>query len=109
MGIFDKFIFGKAESEAIIKMVSEQGLIGRKIYFNNLKYSTYSGLDKNGENIYIEKEIEYVIVNNTWDTDGIIYSVDGFEGNKRDVDLQVVTMVYYKLQDYVREFEEGNI
>jgi hypothetical protein len=105
MGIFDKLVNGKKESEAIIKMVEEQDLFGRKIYFDDFFYYADGGIDKKGENVYIKKEIEYVIVNNSWDTDNIIYSIDGLQKNTRVVDRQVISMVYLKLQDYIREFE----
>ena len=108
MGIFDKYILGREESEAIIKMVKEQDMVGRKIYFDNLFYYGFDGkVDKNGENVYPKKDIEWVLVQKSYhgDTDCIVYSIDGHQLNNRIVDRQVISMVYLKLQDYVREFE----
>ena len=110
MGILDT-LMGKEESMAIIKMVGEQGLFEKKIHFdNNFFYHAYEGgVDKNGENVYIKRNIEYVIVHESYsrNTDNIFYSIDGVEKGTRSVDRQVISMVYLKLQDYVREFE-GN-
>jgi hypothetical protein len=108
MGILDK-LMTRPESLAIIKMVEEQGLYESKIYFDdNFFYHTYEGgVDKDGENVYIKKNIEYVIVHESYsgNTDNIFYSVDGIELNTRSVDRQVISMVYLKLQDYIKEFE----
>lgn len=110
MGIFDKLINGKKESEAIIKMVSDYNLFERKIYFDdNFFYYAYEGtVDKNGENEYIKRNIEYVIVHESYsgNTDNIFYSIDGIEKGTRSVDRQVISMVYLKLQDYIKEFEK---
>lgn len=109
MGIFDRLINGKEESEVIIKMVKEQGLFERKIYFDeNFFYYAYEGgVDKNGENEYIKRNIEYVIVHESYsgNTDNIFYSIDGVEKGTRSVDRQVISMVYLKLQDYIKDFE----
>ena len=107
MSIFDKLINGRQESEAIIKMVKEQDLFGKRIYFDDdFFYYAYEGtVDKNGEKEYIKRNIEYVTVGNEWDTDNIVYSIDGVQKNTRVVDRQVISMVYLKLQDYIKEFE----
>jgi len=106
MGVFEII-----ESEAIINIVEEQDLYDKRIYFDeDFFYYAYEGtVDKNGENEYIKRNIEYVIVSDSYigDTDNIVYCIDGVEKNTRVVDRQVITMVYLKLQDYVREFE-GN-
>ena len=107
MGIFDK-LNTRPESLAIIEMVKEQDMVGRKIYFDNLFYYGYNGeVDKNGENVYPKKDIEWVLVQPSYqgDTDCIVYGVDGEQLNTRIVDRQVISMVYLKLQEYVREFE----
>lgn len=107
MRIFNE-LYTKPESEAIIKIVSEQGLFGKKIYFDNLFYHSYDGeLDKSGEPIYNKREIEYVLVYESFkgNTDNILYSVDGKILNTNNVNRQVISIVYLKLQDYVREFE----
>ena len=105
MGI-DK-LMARPESLAIIKMVEEQGLFERKIYFNDFFYYTDGGIDKKGENVYIKKDIEYVIVHESYhgNTDNIFYSIDGTEEGTRSVDRQVISMVYLKLQEYIKEFE----
>lgn len=111
MGVLDNLINGKKESEAIINMVSEQGLFGKRIYFDeNFFYYAYENeRHRNGEIKYVKRNIEYVIVHKSHvgDTDNISYSIDGVEKSTRSIDRQVISMVYLKLQDYVREFE-GN-
>lgn len=106
--MFDK-LYTKPESDAIIKMVSEQGLFERKIYFDDLFYHSYDGdVDKEGEPIYNKRQIEYVLVYESFegDTSKILYSVDGLVRNTNTVNRQVISIVYLKLQDYVREFEK---
>jgi hypothetical protein len=110
MGVLDT-LMGREESMAIIKMVGEQGMFEKKIHFDeNFFYHSFDGdIDKNGENVYIKRNIEYVIVHESYhgNTDNIFYSIDGVEKGTKSVNRQVITMVYLKLQDYVREFE-GN-
>lgn len=111
MGIFD-ILNTKPESEAIIKMVSEQGSYGKKIYFDDLFYHSYDGeVDKKGEPIYNKRQIEYVLVYESFegDTGNVLYSVDGVIRNTNTVNRQVITIVYLKLQDYVREFEKNKL
>jgi len=109
MGIFDA-LTGRKESLAIIDLVKEVGMVDKKIYFdNNFFYHGYDGeIDKYGENVYNKKDIEWVLVKNSYegDTDCIIYSVEGEEVVNRKVDRQVITMVYLKLQEYVKEFKD---
>ncbi len=107
MGVFDK-LYTKPESESIIKMVSEQGLFGKKIYFDDLFFHSYDGeVDKKGEPIYNKRQIEYVLVYESFEgnTDNILYSIDGKVRYTHTVNRQVITIVYLKLQDYVRDFE----
>lgn len=109
MGIFDA-LTGRKESIAIIDLVKSQNMVGRKIYFdNNFFYHGYDGeIDKYGENVYVKKYIEWVLVQPSYegDSDCIVYSIDGHQVNTRLVDRQVITMVYLKLQEYVKEFED---
>ncbi len=109
MGIFDA-LTGRKESLAIIDLVKEQGMVGRKIYFDdNFFYHGYDGeIDKYGENVYNKKYIEWVLIEKSYygDSDCIIYSIDGKEFTSRKVDRQVITMVYLKIQDYVKEFKD---
>lgn len=107
MRIFDE-LYTKPESEAIIKIVSDHGLFERKIYFDDLFYHSYDGeVDKKGEPIYNKRQIEYVLVYESFkgNTDNILYSIDGKVRNTNTVNRQVISIVYLKLQDYVREFE----
>jgi len=103
--IFDKLLNSKKESESIIKIISDKDLFGRKIYFNELFYHSYDGyMDKNSEPIYTKRQIEYILVHDD-NVENILYSIDGKIINTRIVDRQVVSIVYLKLQGYVREFE----
>ena len=82
MGIFDK-LSGRKEALAIIDLVKEVGMIGKKVYFDdNFFYHGYDGeIDKYGENVYNKKHIESVLVKESFsgDSDCIIYNVDGEE------------------------------
>jgi len=102
MGVFDKYLLGRQESESIIEMVTECDMVGRRIYFSNLFYHTDT-IDSKGDVIYIKKEILYLLIPhqlcNYYD---IIYSIDGVE--TKNCDRQVISIIYLKLQDYVEKY-----
>jgi hypothetical protein len=106
---FNNYLTGMEESKAIIKMVKDINMVGDKIYLDDLFYYGFDGeVDKNGENVYPKKNIDWVLVQKSYegDTECIVYSIDGHQLNNRIVDRQVISIVYLKLQDYIKEFEK---
>lgn len=101
MGVIDRLIMNK-ETQLIIDIISEYDLVGKKVYFEDLSYFTHE------KDEYVNKGIEWVLVENTFSMDSVYYGIDGESVSNRVVDIQVISLVYLKLQKYVREFEESN-
>lgn len=95
MGVFTSF----SEAQKIYDILIEYGLIGRKIYFDDISFST----DMESK----MKDIEWILLPaHHYTYMSSIVCVDGKEYKITDISPIAVTLIYLTLQKYKREFDK---
>jgi len=85
------------EQSKIYDILVRNELLDRKIYFDDVSFST----DMESK----MKDLEYVYLpSNHYTYMGIIVSIDGKEYKIGDISPIAVTLIYLKLQEYEREY-----
>lgn len=95
MGVFTSF----AEQKKIYDILMEYDLVGRKVYFDDISFTT----DMESK----MKDIEWILLPSYHYTYmSTIVSIDGKEYKIDEISPIAITLIYLKLQKYEREYNQ---